>query len=808
MKQYVDRIWPLAVLLLVVLLWHWPGTLAGRVPGEGMATLGDLPLFSFVARAIESGRVPLWNELAGFGSPLLAEGQIGVLSPPHRLLLGLLESRTAFVVSLVGHTALAGWLTCCCARGLGQSRAAALLAGLAFCGQGFFMARADHAWAWTTACWLPLIVLATWRWMQHGGWSWPVLLAGGLGLQLLAGHFQVAFFTMTIVLVIAVAIGIRTVRTDPVQRRRSAGRGALVVLAIASGLVLASAQLVPTAELLQRADQRGRGPAYLQSYSLPPAHLLVNHLAPGSLSGHPSAEPLLWVPFRSSSREGLCYVGLLPWILALWTMVACRKDRDVKLLCGLLILGLLFSLGRFLPGSGLLRALPGFDRFAAPARWSVVSGLFWALLAGRGLDEMSLAAIQRWSRRFVVAVPLLVISGLVVIALSASDDAAGQKLPRVFDQVRTMLPGLAPLAMNLAVLGLLASGVLAGILTSRRRWIGLAVVWVALDLGWTGGLLRAMTWEPRVDPVRQSPVLGSIAQRKGERVTGSLGNTPMAMGIAVFTNDGVPDMDRYWENWVAPKERLWKRTLATVPVATRWNDMAIRLQNTPRFMDRDDIEFLRLGGIRTLVGSFDSESTDKDFPLRPAETIRDEWLTRQYFGSDLATTFLPDATWFRWELDEQVVSARGWLFPVENPPTAGSDPRRFRRPPPARRRMLETAVPLADIQDRGETVVIRGTATSESVMVLADLDYPGWEATLKTGGSSRRLDIEPAFGAWRSVLIPGPGTFEVIFRYRPRSYRVGLGISSTATVVWLILLLAACWQRYRATRIPGETPLP
>ena len=93
-------------------------------------------------------------------------------------------------------------------------------------------------------------------------------------------------------------------------------------------------------------------------------------------------------------------------------------------------------------------------------------------------------------------------------------------------------------------------------------------------------------------------------------------------------------------------------------------------------------------------------------------------------------------------------------------------------------------------------------------MVLADLDYPGWEATLKTGGSSRRLDIEPAFGAWRSVLIPGPGTFEVIFRYRPRSYRVGLGISSTATVVWLILLLAACWQRYRATRIPGETPLP
>jgi hypothetical protein len=807
-KQIVERIWPLAVLLLAVVLWYWPATLLGQVPSGGMAPLGDLPLFSFLGQAIESGRVPLWNELAGFGSPILAEGQLGVLYPPHRLLFGLFEARTAFVVSLVAHTVLAGWLTYFCARGLGQSRGASLLAGLVFCGQGFFMARSDFAWAATTACWLPLAVQATCRWMQHGGWVWPVTLSGVLGLQLLAGHFQVAFFTLVVVLVIVLVIGLRTVVAKPGRFWPVAGRSGLVLLAIASGLVLATAQLAPTAELLMRADLRGRGPAYLQSYSLPPAHLLVNHLAPGALAGYSSAEPLVWVPFRSSSRESLCYIGLLPWMLALWTIVACRRDRDVKLLSVLLVLGLLFSMGRFLPGSTWLLGLPGFDWFAAPARWSVVSGLCWALLAGRGFDHVPHEVLRRWSGKLALATPVLVIVGLVVIALTVSETGeVAEKLDRVFSQMRAMLPGLAPLALNLTLLGLLACGALQSILPRRRHWTVLVLVWVAVDLGWTGGQLRTMTWEPRTHLVEQSPLLASIADQPGGRVAGSLGNSPMALGTATFINDGIPDMDRFWDSWVPPYEQLWRKTLATIPVTTRMNDMAIRLQSSPKFMDRDDIEFLRLADIRRLYGVFGSDPLDEDFPLRTANMIHDEWLTRQYFGSYLASTFFPGANWSFWELDDRVVSARAWLFPVDNPPEPGTDPRQYLRPPPARRRMLDShsAVPLTDIVDGGETVVVRGTAPSKSILVLSDLDFPGWKATLKTEDRSRQVTIAPAFGGWRSVLIPGPGRFELTFSFQPASYRVGTMISLTAVIVWLTLMITTAWhQRRTAIRPSGE----
>ncbi|MEC9008310.1 MAG: hypothetical protein VX877_03560 [Planctomycetota bacterium] len=806
MKKTLVRTWPLAVLILAVVLWHWPATLMGRVPGEGMVSLGDLPLFSFLGRAFESGRVPLWNELAGFGSPVLAEGQIGVLYPPHRLLFGLFDAPTAFVVSLVLHTVLAGSLTYCCARGLGQSRAASLMAGLIFCGQGFFMARTDFVWASTTACWLPLAVLATWRWMQDGGWVWPVTLAGVLGLQLLAGHFQVAFFTLVIVLVITAILGVRNVTTSTHRFWSSAGRGGLVLLAITCGISLAAAQLAPTAELLMRADLRGRGTAYLQSHSLPPAHLFVNHLAPGTLAGYAAAEPLAWVPFRSSSRESLCYVGLLPWMLAIWALVACRQDRDVKLLGGLLTLTLLFSMGRFVPGSTWLLGLPGFDWFAAPARWSVASGLCWALLAGRGLDQMPHATIQRWSGRLGLAIPILVVTGLVAISLTAVENGGtADKLARVFSQFRTMLPGLIPLALNLAMLGLLSCGALYGVLSHRQRWLALALVWVAVDLGWTGGLLRAMTWEPRANPVEQSPVLASLANHPEQRTAGSFGNSPMTLGIANFTNDGTADINQFWDNWVPPYEHLWRKTLATIPSATRWNDMAVRLQSSPGHMDRDDIEFLRLADIRRLYGVFDSERFDKDFPLRASETIRDEWMTRQYFGSFLASTFLPDSTWLLWKLDDKVVSARAWLFPIATPPEAGTDPRLYLRPPPARRLMLDSqpAVPLTDLTDRGETVVVRGTASSKSVLVLSDLEYPGWEAMLTIAGESSRVPIAPAFGGWKSVEIPTPGQFELTFSFRPPIYRVGTTVSLAALFVWLILLVTTTWHHVRLTRHPA-----
>ncbi|MCD4653807.1 YfhO family protein [bacterium] len=72
---------------------------------------------------------------------------------------------------------------------------------------------------------------------------------------------------------------------------------------------------------------------------------------------------------------------------------------------------------------------------------------------------------------------------------------------------------------------------------------------------------------------------------------------------------------------------------------------------------------------------------------------------------------------------------------------------------------------------------------SEAVVVLSDAWYPGWKAEVN-GKTSR---IYKANGMFRAVLIPA-GESNVVFKYEPVSYRLGLFLMFVAlTVVFIIV---------------------
>lgn len=789
---------PIVFLAFVIAGWLWPITMRGLEPAGIQFSTGELPHRAWYAATLKDGRIPIWNEDDGFGTPELARGRIGVFYPSNLLLYRLFEFRTAYRISLVGHCILAAVFAYLCARGYQLSQRAALLTSVVFAGQGFFIIHAGHQWALTTACWLPLAVLAVHRWFQTCEARWLLLLAATITVQLLAGHFQIAVYTQLVVLAIGIVSAFRMEGTV-FHRAKS-----FIFLATAwiGAIAGAAVQLVPTAELLVRADWRGWDWDFLSSYGIPPLHL-GGLFAPTLLQQNPLWRQMAWVPWRSAPTECLMYFGLIPLGLAIWAIPKSRSDRNVRVWSILALLTIALCLGPWLPGYRWLAQFPVFGWFSAPARWSVVFGLFVALLAGWTLDRIECEQFVRWIRRFVIIA--LIVVGLTIVGITSvargTPDFAKPVDPQIGFQLldhgytrrqirrRSISPEgemsamltdeLKWPAINLGLL-LLAVGPWP-LLRKRNRLTTLVVIWSAIDLGIAATLLRKVDFESAVPIDERSSLLQQIAGRH-VRVAGTTSAVPMAIGMTPLTKSDVPDMQVCWNTGGGIDASAWNISIPSIPNLERWGDFAARLADSPGSLREDEFEFLRLSGVSQIVLGPGMGRPKEDLPLIRRHVVPDLWLSAQILGP--GTQHLPEAAneWSTWEFASDVTVSRAWIFPVTDPPVAGTDPRLLRRPPPGRRAMLENATTASVIVDEGEHLQIEGSTVGRSVVVISDLNYPGWSATLSQNGESIPLEIQTAFGNWRAVLVAEPGPFRIDFHYRPRSFVVGGWISLGAVV--------------------------
>ena len=377
-------------VLIALLAWLWPIGIGGKMPVGGDVTQFFLGLMGFLSEALHEGELPVWNDLWGYGFPGLAESQMGVFYPPHAILYGrmftdLLKTQepfteAAYVASLVLHTLWGGLGAFWAARRMGVSGVGSALAAFAWSSSGFFLIHLAHPWGYTNGSWMP------WAW----GLGWSILTPGGriprmapfllslvLVLQVLPGHFQLAFQTqVTLGLMVLWAILGRWIAD---LRRRRGGttadvegpgpalrRAGAMILAVGVVFPMAAIQLRPTARLAEMAGSQ-RDLEYLSGFAETPLHL-VNFVAPGLFHRSPAWRPIAWDPFHTSPEECLAYIGLVPLFLAVMVMMReFRRDPAVRLLSGLALVTMFLSLGPYVPGFRFLIGVPGFSFFRAPA---------------------------------------------------------------------------------------------------------------------------------------------------------------------------------------------------------------------------------------------------------------------------------------------------------------------------------------------------------------------------------------------------------------------------------------------------------
>lgn len=388
----------LALLGLLILAFLWRLTFSSLILGRGDTFLYFYPYWHAAAEALWQGRVPLWNPHIFMGAPFIANSQVGFFYPLNWPLWLLLPAPYAVSASVVLHVILAGVGTFILARRqLGLSATAALLAALAFALGGYLGAQVEHVNQLQGLAWLPwLLAVAGGGREAHSQrqLTLTVLSAGAiLAMQLVAGHTQSAFISVTALLIFRVANGfpVKTKPRDTLSYVGNAGHwrdeveadgwsarlltavGAPVVTVLVAGL-LGTVQLLPTLEL-SRLSGRGGG-------------LPVNEVV--SFSLHPLTLPQALLP-RYGEVVFTEYVAWAPLVVLLLAAAGAWQWRRAGTARGSLALaagGLFLALGRFNLVYLLLAQAPGFSYFRAPARWLALYALGLALLAGLGLDVL------------------------------------------------------------------------------------------------------------------------------------------------------------------------------------------------------------------------------------------------------------------------------------------------------------------------------------------------------------------------------------------------------------------------------------
>jgi hypothetical protein len=433
----------------IVLILFWEPLTSGpdRVIGGNDITYAYLPWLRYFVESVRNGVFPLWNPYVFAGTPFAANPQTALFYPPTWLALWVGPER-AFGLSTALHTWIAalgmfGWM-----RQMGAARAGALFASIAYALSGFMSARiwAGHYGPVLEASLLPLLLWLATRAVQRRSIGWAIVAGVPFGLMILAGHtptfvllalgagivviFEAIRLTLGAGLLLGAgpptapqAASVRDLR--PSRQGNSAVKNIVASLGLFAltalvGLALAAVQILPALTFVENSARlAGLSAEFTSRFSMPPAHLL--QLVVPDFFGEPAHSGYWGAPVF---EEYIYYVGVPTLILAFLSLFA--REARARFLVAFGVFGLIVALG---PAGGvysvLYRFVPFFDLLRAPARAGMWSVLSFSAAAGLCLSALC-APDGEWRRRVLGKWSGRLASAIAALGLAAAGVAQAQ----------------------------------------------------------------------------------------------------------------------------------------------------------------------------------------------------------------------------------------------------------------------------------------------------------------------------------------------------------------------------------------------
>lgn len=741
--------------------------------------------FGLLAR----GTVPLWNPYLYFGYPFVANWQSAVFYPPNILFL-ILPVHTAINWSFSGHIFLAGAFTYLYMRYCPLTRPGALIASLGFMFSAALILRifAGHLSVVCSVPWIPLQLLAVEAGLRERRPLYFALGGMALGMQLLAGHPQYAFYG-----IIAVALyclcRLTSLARGPEGGARAVAACLGVALLLAVGCALAAVQLVPGLEFLGH-SARGQIFEYGEAagLSLPPEQLIT--LAVPDAFGDFN-EVACWG--RIYLWEGAVYIGILPLAFALLA-VLCARGRPVGALLAVGLAAFLIALGGYTPLLRFLYArVPGFNLLRGNAKMTMLVAFSLSCLAGIGADAAgAFTRRSRWCAFVVLCVIAVALAAAVSLYLREMPAGGGSPLWNRIMNFRRLeaggYPGFldSPLFSYRAyllvrkgafrlILGLGAAAVVMAAATLKRpaQWIAaLGAACVLADL-WSYGA-RFVPATP-VSTCGWPPGITRFFARDGglyrilRDIRVDVPGVNQGMNEGLFSYEGyepdVPALYRDFSDSLAVNSEN-AAALLYLPDARRMASLAnVKYLIVPAAVDAPIPGWLSRyddGRIRIYENS---RVMPRAFVVHNA-VVEDE--PRRALDLMRAHSFDP----------------RAMVVLAEPPdvPLSGSG----------------TPTEAEIVYYGSREVIVRCRMGEAGILFLGDMFYPGWMVTVD-GVPGRIIRADHAF---RAVPLQ-KGTHEVTFMYRPASFRIGAAVSLGACASVLCVLCGAAGRRFRRGRGDG-----
>jgi hypothetical protein len=739
----------LFLLALAVSLFYWK-TLLTRQFTMLIGTEAVNYTYSwlhFWISSIRHGHLPLWDPYGFSGRPFAGEMLTAAFDPLHLVLVlipfnrdGLFSPRLYDEMMIVMHL-LGAYFMFALVRELRLARLSAFVGACCFALSGMVV-----RFLWPpyveSAIWLPAIVLFLIR-MLHSEQVTRVALnaslAGAcLGMSILAGGLHMAILE-AIVIVTVLAYFAATSRL-PWTAQLSGGShwlrvAVMLTLALAVAGGIGAVQLLPSMEYSRLSLRWIVGGVFPSSLKIP-----YDRLNSGMW---PQSVITLLFPLAFDGKIGdenwvRAYIGVFPFFMALIGIWKRWSNTWVRYLTGLAVAAFAYSFAEFSPLHGVLYALVPFLWLAREAgRFLYLAQFALAVLAAFGLD-----ALLDKSRTEIEWIPAKRVLKWISICCGA-----GILLPGLYSQFSLSIWNCLSLLLILASCG--------WIVYLLRKPAGafvqvLLVVFILFDLD-------AFQWlEANNIGLRTGDKAAEMASLKG--AIGFIKSQPGVFRVQVPFKDPTEDPPNVGDAY---------------QVQTVWGGGGTQITDYYKIWTKEN-----LLGVRYRI---------KPATTNDAGAVYEDSRWKVYEN----TQAFPRA----WVVHKSLVetSTDGVFRRMDD---SGTDLRQVA--------VMETRLPvaLASEMEREEPVLFRKyeanslqldvNAKAAGLLVLTDVFYPGWQATV----NGKSVLIYKVDGALRGVLLQ-PGENQVTMEYAPFSFYLGATVT-LLTIVGISFMAALNWRSNRS----------